>query len=279
MPLTVLSFFLALLLLQQTSSSRTVLATVADARNRTIVDVGVDDFVVREGGQPRDVLDARIADYPVVVLVDNSGDARGELEAIRSAAARFITRVGGRPIALGTISDPPTMLTTFDDDRATVTDKLKALTTNTSSSSMALQSVAAAARAIQAVGTRFSAIVVISANAVDATKAAPGELLTTVLESGAIVHVVAERSFFNRGAAGLPGQYSDILRSLADQTHGQFTTIYSNASFQVALDHLADRLAGEMLIEYVVPSGAPPTADVKLGVRLPGAHVRGFGVR
>ena len=66
---------LALALLLQTSSSRTVLATVSDARNRTIVDVGVDDFVVREAGQSRDVLDVRVADYPIAVIRRRWGGA------------------------------------------------------------------------------------------------------------------------------------------------------------------------------------------------------------
>jgi hypothetical protein len=274
-----LPFFLALALLLQTSSSRTVLATVSDARNRPIVDVGVDDFVVREAGQARDVLDARVADYPVVVLVDNSADGHSDFETIRKAAARFITRIGQRPVALGTMSDPPAMLTTFEDGRPLLTERLQKLTTSPSTGSMAIQGVAAAAQAIHALGTRFSAIVVISASAVDSTRLPPGGLLTTILDSGAIVHVVAERPFFNRGAAGASQQYSDMLHSLADQTRGQFTTIYSSDSYQVALDHLADRLAAEMMIEYVVPAGTTPTADVKLGVRLPGARVHGLGVR
>jgi hypothetical protein len=273
---SVLSVFLALALLLQTSSSRTVLATVSDAKNRSVVDVGVDDFVVREAGQARDVLDARVADYPIVLLVDTSATAH-EFEAIRKAAARFIARVGQRPLALGAMSEPPAMLTTFEDGRPAISEKLQRLTASPSAGSFALQSVAEAAEAIRAIGARFSAIVVISANAADPNRIPPGEWLTTILDSGAMVQVVAERPFFNRGPGG--AAQSDILHTLADQTRGQFTTIYSNDSYQVALDHLSDRLAAEMMIEYVVPAGATPTADVKLGVRLPGLRVRGLGVR
>jgi hypothetical protein len=48
------------------------------------------------------------------------------------------------------------------------------------------------------------------------------------------------------------------LRALAQQTHGEFTTIYSAASFQAALDRLADRMTSEMMIEYIVPVGRSP---------------------
>src|SRR5438093_7534652 len=101
---------------QQTGASRTALAIVSDSRNRSIVDVGADDFVIQESGQAREVLSVRVADYPVVVMLDNGSDGRGDLEMMRKAVERFVERLGPRPIAIGTLSDPPTMVTTFDDD-------------------------------------------------------------------------------------------------------------------------------------------------------------------
>jgi hypothetical protein len=70
---------------------------------------------------------------------------------------------------------------------------------------------------------------------------------------------------------------SPALRALAEQSRGDFTVIYSSASYQAALDRLADRLTSEMMIEYLVPVGSKPN-DVKVGVRIIGAKVRGLGV-
>ena len=53
--------------------------------------------------------------------------------------------------------------------------------------------------------------------------------------------------------------------------------IYSAASYQAALDRLADRMTSEMMIEYLVPVGSKPN-DVKVGIRVVGASVRGLGV-
>ena len=44
------------------------------------------------------------------------------------------------------------------------------------------------------------------------------------------------------------------------------------------LDHVADRLSSEMMIEFIEPPGAAPSDDVKVGARIPGARVRGMGV-
>ena len=41
---------------------------------------------------------------------------------------------------------------------------------------------------------------------------------------------------------------------------------------------LADRLAIELMIQYLVPAG-PKVGDVRVGVRMPGARVVGLGVR
>ena len=60
----------------QTGASRVALATVTDARNRPIVDISEDDFVIQEAGAAREVLSLRPSDYPIIVLVDTGDGAR-----------------------------------------------------------------------------------------------------------------------------------------------------------------------------------------------------------
>ena len=167
------------------------------------------------------------------------------------------------------------MITAFEDDRGTVMQRLGALEAATSAGSLLLQGAALARQTIQRTGSLFSAIIILSATGVDASRNAPEEMLAPIVDSGAILHVISNRSAPPSGAAGFkPGQ---ALRALVDQTRGQYATIYSSASYQAALDRLADRLTSELMIEYLVPVGSKPN-DVKVGVRLAGAHVRGFGV-
>src|SRR5262249_28853061 len=120
----------------------------------------------------------------------------------------------------------------------------------------------------------FSAIVVISAAAVDPQSTTAGDLLTPILDTGAAVHVVAYRP-----GATVESGANDLFRGLADQTHGQYTMIFSPLSYGIAVDRLADRLATEMMIEFVLPPGATAGGDVRVGVRIPGARVTGLGVR
>ena len=258
---------------QQILNSHLILVAVTDTGNRPLVDLEKDDFVIDERGEAREILSAQLADYPIAVLIDNSTGSRDQLEAMRAAAARFVSRAGERPILVAGLAQPLGPAAAFGADRATVLEAIKHLPRG-SGPPAPLEAAALAARAIQETGAPFSAIVVLSAQAVEASPASRGELLRPILESRAAIHAVAWRP----SDPSAPPR-DDILRSLADQTGGQFTAIYTPASYPFALDRLAERLATEMMIECVLPPGVSPGGDVRVGVKVPGARVRGLGVR
>src|SRR5258708_33304463 len=95
----------ALAPLPEIGASRTALASVAAPRGRALVDIGADDFVIQEAGAPREILSLRPADYPIVVIFDTAADAPEDLVTLRKAVARFIDRIGSRPVAIGTRSE------------------------------------------------------------------------------------------------------------------------------------------------------------------------------
>jgi hypothetical protein len=259
----------------QTGASRVALATVLDPRNRPVLDVGVDDFVIQENGATREVLSVRPADYPIVLLLDTGVDARMDLPMMRRAAAHFLERIGQRPVAIGTLGGTPKLVGSLDDEREAVMAKLATLEAGPTEPSAMLQGAAMAAEAIRATGALFSAIVILSSSSLDASTGSPDAMIASIVDSNAILHVVANRAVQTTAGSGF--RPAAAIRALAEQSRGEFTAIYSAASFQAALERLAERLASELLIEYIVPVGSKPN-DVKLGVRLVGARVRGLGV-
>jgi hypothetical protein len=258
----------------QPAAGRVMLAAVSDRNNRPTVDVGPDDFVVAEGNDEREVLAVRVADYPVVVLIDNGAESAPLIAEMKHAAARFVTRIGQRPVGIGTLAEPVRIVADFDADRPLVLEQIDQIASSSSDRLAPLAAVTRAAEMISEFDTPFSVVVVISARPVDATEPTPSERLTPILDSGAAVHVIALRS---NGAALDPGQPPDLLRQVADQTRGQYVTIYTAASLTIALDSLADRLATEIMIDYLVPPDTAPR-DARIGIRIPGARVRGLGV-
>ena len=256
--------------------ARTVLAAVMSGQGRPILDVSLDDFVVTEGGQPREVLDAHVADYPLALILDDRPDVSASFASVRAAARRFVQRIGERPVALFRIADALTPITTLDDDRGTVLERLSNMGPGPATSQSPLDTIARAAAALKESGSPFSAVIVIAAARVDANALVRGDLLPHIIESGAAVHVV-QAQLGDNSASGDPSE-PDLLRLIVDQTHGQFTPIFSSVSYTAALDRLADRLAIEMMVQYLAPPG-PKIGDVQVGVRMPGARVVGLGVK
>jgi hypothetical protein len=261
---------IAVLITQQQAASRILLATVTSG-NRAVVDIGIDDFVVEQGGAPGEVLDVHVADYPIIVLVDSGSASEGEHAAILDAASRFVTRVGDRPIGAGTLATPPVMFATFDDDRSDVLARIKQVTP--APTSAALEAIAQATRAIERFESPFSAIVVLSSQRVDPASLKSTDELPSIINSRIPVHVIARREATNPGEAA-----PDALHEVSELTHGQYTTIYTQASYGIALDRLADRLATEVMVQFLVPPNVPATSDVRAGVKIPGARVIGLGV-
>jgi hypothetical protein len=258
------------------TNGRTVLVAVVNPQGRPVVDIGLDDVVVTEGAEPREVLDVHVADYPLALVIDDRASPSIPIGAVLRAAQRFIGRVGERPIALVKLSDGERPVVGLDEDRATLLDRLGAMRTSTAAVTPPLETIARASTLLKDTDAPFSAVVVIAAAPVDATALVRGELLPQILDSGAAVHVVQVQPAADpvQAERGDP----DLLRVIADQSKGQFTAIFSSASYDAALDRLADRLAIEMMIQYMVPPG-PKAGDVRVGVRLPGLRAIGLGVR
>jgi hypothetical protein len=262
---------------QAQASGRILLATVVDTTGKTQVDFGVDDFLIQEAGDPREVLDVHVADYPVVVLIDDVPEST-DLGPITSAVARFVARIGERPVGIGTLSDPSELVASLEDTREDVLERLGKMTAKPGSAST-LPAVAHAARVLHDTGSPFSAIVVVTGRAIDARVPVEGDLLPSIVESGAAVHVVESQASLLPATDIIGGDVvPDLLRVLADQTRGQYTTIFSSASYGAALDRLADKLSAELMIQYLVPAGEAG-GDVRVGVRRPGSRVVGLGVK
>jgi hypothetical protein len=229
--------------------------------------------VVTENGQSREVLDVHVADYPVVVVLDDTGAEAERLAAMKAAVTRFVTRIGERPVALTVLSKPDGFLASFDDERAQVLERINAIGGG-DAPELPIAALSGAARSLKELGVPFSAIIVVTARPVGTSADVPPAVVADILDSGANIQVVIARAANESPDTAR----TDLLRVLAAQTRGQYTPIFSPASYAIALERIADRMAAELMIEYVAPAGSSP-GDVKIGCRLPGTRVIGLGAR
>lgn len=256
---------------QHTVTSRLLLASVADSNGRPILDIEPDDFVIRDSGQLRDVLSIRLADYPIAIVLDNGrGDDR-DFDAIRRSTLRFIDRIGHRPIAIISAT-PPRMAASFDDHRSTVVAEVDKLRKGGSDDGL-FQALAVAARANHETGAPFSAIIAVIA---DPGTTTPANVRPSILDSGANVHVVLQQPSGRNQKSRRSS--IDALVALVDETRGQLTTINSPDLYQAAMDRIANLLATELMVEYLVPAGSASGNDVRLGVRISGAKIVSWGI-
>jgi len=251
------------------AASRFALALVSDPKGKAIVDIGADDFVVREGSVDREILDVRVADYPVVLVLDNGSAARADFAEIKAAATRLVERIGERPLAVVTTAGEPKLIASFEDDRETVAARIAEVEPPASADGQPLRALALAGRTISATGAFFSTIVVATASPLEVGGTAADEFIAPIVDSRAVVHVIAN----DRGVAAT----GPMLRALSQQTRGDYTAIFAAPSYIPAIERLVVRLTSEMLIEYIVPVGSR-AIDPQIGVRIPGARVRGLGV-
>jgi hypothetical protein len=250
------------------AESRFALAIVSDPRGKALVDIDADDFVVQEGNADREILDVRIADYPVVLVLDNGREGAADFEAIKAAMVRFLERMGPRPMAIVTTAGGPHLIATFEDDRETLRQRIDAVE-ESSDPGQVMHAAALAGQTIGATGALFSAIVIASASPAEAVGPAAEALIAPIVDSRAVVHIVADD---RRVAPTGP-----FLRALSQQTHGDFTAVYAAPSYTPAIERLVTRMTTELMVEYIVPVGSK-ASDPKIGVKIPGARVRGLGV-
>ena len=106
--------------------TRTVYVTVLDKNDVPVTDLGPGDFVVKEGGKTRDVVDAGMANVPlrIALLIDDNGTG-----IFRYGVVKFIERLQGRAeFALSTVTGQNQKLVDYTADVNLLTAAIGQLT-------------------------------------------------------------------------------------------------------------------------------------------------------
>ena len=197
---------------------------------------------------------------------------RGDASA---AVTRFIARIGQRPVALGTLSTRGRVVATFDDERADVLVASRDARAATVGAAVpapgdrqrrARTSARAARRSPPSSSSPRR-----SMGSADRPSRTPARRSSRAAPQSTSIARTARRSGDARRMH--PTCFASSPSRPADSTRG----IYATASYAVALDRLADRLADGNDDGLLVPPG-PPAGDVRVGARIPGARVMGWAV-
>jgi VWFA-related protein len=263
--------------------TRTVYVTVTDKNDIPITDLTAADFVVKEGGKTRDIVDAGMTTVPmkIAIIVDDNGTG-----LFRYGVAKFIERLQGRAeFALSTVTGQNLKIVDYTTDAGELTAAINQLTARpgTNDGGQLLEGVFEAAKDFQKRQARRPVIVVLTVGGEEHSTVPAHHVLEELQKSGAELHVIAISSSALRATAAVskPGalleenlNLSEVLGDGPKQSGGKREEIVASAGLVVGLQELAEALRNQ----YAVSSSRAesPKAGDKLSVTVkrPGVTVR-----
>ena len=263
--------------------TRAVYVSVLDKNDVPVTDLGPNDFVVKEGGKTRDVVDAGMANVPmrIALLIDDNGTG-----IFRYGVVKFIERLQGRAeFALSTVNGQNQKLVDYTADANLLTAAIGQLTARpgTNDGGQLLEGIFETAKDFQKRPTRRPVIVVLTVGGEEHSTLPAHHVLEELLKSGAALHVFAINSAAIRPTAAVsrPGalleenmNLSEVLGDGPKQSGGKREEIVAAPGVVVGLQQLAEALRTQYAVSFS-RSDPPKSGDkISVSVKRSGLTVR-----
>jgi VWFA-related protein len=263
--------------------TRAVYVSVLDKNDVPVTDLGPNDFVVKEGGKTRDVVEAGLANVPmrIALLVDDNGTG-----IFRYGVVKFIERLQGRAeFALSTVNGQNQKLVDYTADVNLLTAAIAQLTARpgTNDGGQLLEGIFETAKDFQKRPTRRPVIVVLTVGGEEHSTLPAHHVLDELQKSGAALHVFAINSAAIRPTAAVsrPGalleenmNLSEVLGDGPKQSGGKREEIVAAPGVVVGLQQLAEALRTQYAVSFS-RSDPPKSGDkISISVKRSGLTVR-----
>ena len=254
------------------ADERVVYTSVVDRDGAPVLDLTLKDFIVREDGQPREVLYVARDNDPlqIALLVDNSVSMRPRLTVLRKAVTAFIdaTRQDVQ-LALITLAERPTILVGYTTDRAALRKAADGMFAYEAANYL-LDGIAETSQGLSKRTMWRSAIAVITGVGPEMSYRQYTEVLRFFRAGGASLHIVQVGS-------GLGGQGREIVVSRGtSETGGRFDEVLLPTSLESKSRQMATELSNQYRVTYARPSRLVPPSKTEVSVRRPDLKARGM---
>ena len=278
------------------ASERTLLVTVLDEAGTPIRNLEPAEFVVREDGERRRVVGARLATDPIVlaVLVDTAKPLAGipfPTQDLRRGLSSFAqTLHAGDPqaeIALYELAGAAVMTVPFTLRTSDFETAAARLVPSQRSSAVLLEGVMDAARQLAKKASPRRAIVSITFASPESSTIQPRNVADAVQKAGAAFWPIAIRgtespSAFQTGANASDNSMAPtrelLFENLPDLTGGMRNTALSATALEPLLKRVADTLTAQYEVTYERPDGAV-VKDIRAGATRGAKVLRAAWVR
>ena len=237
--------------------TRDIYVSVVNDKGEAATGLTAADFSVREGGAAREVLRAGPAVKPldVTFLVDDSQAATAAIPFIRDGLSTFIDRMQGKAaIGIVTIGERPTNVVQRTTEAANAKKAIGRIFARPGSGAYLLEGISEVARGFQKAEAERPVIIAITTEGVEFSNLQHERVLKDLHASGAVLHVLA----LGTPSADLSDEMRQRNLLLSDgtvQTGGRREQLLTPMAITQALE----KLAGELLNQYVVTYGRPDT--------------------
>jgi VWFA-related protein len=253
--------------------TRTVYVTVTDKNNVPVTDLAAGDFVIKEGGKERPIVEVGMTTVPmrIALIIDDNGTG-----LFRYAVAKFIERLQGRAeFALSTVTGQHLRLVDYTADVNLLTAAISQLTARpgTNDGGQLLEGIFETAKDFQKRRTRRPVIVVLTVGGEEHSPVPAHHVLEELEKSGAALNVIAINSSALRAMATVsrPGalleenlNLSEVLGDGPKQSGGKREEIVASAGLVVGLQELAEALRAQYAVAF--SRSDPPKSGDKLSV-------------
>jgi VWFA-related protein len=262
---------------------RTVFVTVTDAKRGPILDLTAADFAVREDGKVREVIKAELATMPlrIAVLVDDNGTG-----LFRASAASFMQRLLTKAqFAVSSVTGQVMKLTDYTSDANVLGEALGKVGARaaTNDGGQLLSGIFEAAKDLEQKRAPRSAILALTVGGEEHSPMQPHHVLDQLRKSGAALYVVsvAGGSLRSTAAVNKPADLlgenlakNEVIGDGPKQSGGRHDEIVAAPGIVQAIQLLAEELANQYVVTYVLPDGVKPNEKLNVTTKRKGAVVR-----
>jgi Ca-activated chloride channel homolog len=260
------------------TEDRSIYTSVLDEDGVPVAALTADDFVVRENGVEREVLDVRRATDPlqIAVLVDTSEAVRPHVNDLRAGLRAFLTAVqGSQEIAFYEFGERPALIADYTRDQARQAAAIGELFARSGTGAYLLDAIIQASRDLRKREGRRPVIVVITTEGPEFSDRYHQTVLDEVRKTGATLHSFifdqASTPLFDTGR----WEREFALAKGAKETGGRREYLLTSMALGDRLRDLSAELRNQYQIVYSRPESLIAPDSVEISVRRPGVTARG----
>jgi VWFA-related protein len=242
------------------AKTRQIYVSAVDNKGAPVTGLTTSDFVVKEDGAAREILEVKPADAPlqIAVLIDDSAAASDATSYLRDGLTAMLERFRGKAeLALITVGERPTVLAPYTTDTAQLTQHVKRIFPRSNAGAYLLDAIVDASRGLAKREAQRPVILAITFEGVEYSNQHYDVVLKELQKSGAALHVVA----IGTPSADLSDEMRNrgmVLSEGTSRTGGRRDQVLAMSGIPDKLKQAADELVNQYVITYGRPDKLVP---------------------